>query len=136
MKDNVDNYLDDLAKKVIKGMPNETPAFNFTNAVMSKVFELSINKSTIYKPPISKTTWVLVSIVFLAVIIYTLSFGTQTESSSWLSKIDFSVLSMKEVSLPSFKISKTSMYSFVLFGIMICIQIPFLKHHFNKQFEN
>lgn len=135
MKDNVDNYLDDLAKKVIKGTPNETPAFNFTDAVMSKVSKLSIDKSTIYKPLISKTTWVLVSIVFLAVIIYTLSFGTQTESSSWLSEIDLGILSTKELSLPSFKISKTFMYAFVLFGIMICIQIPFLKHHFNKRFE-
>jgi len=135
MKDNVDNYLDDLAKKVIKDTAIETPSFNFTDAVMSKVSKLSVNKSTIYKPLISKTTWVFVSIVFLAVIFYTLSFGTQTESSSWLSKIDFSVLSTKEVLLPSFKISKTFMYAFVLFGIMFCIQIPFLKHHFNKQYE-
>jgi len=135
MKDNVDNYLDDLAKKVIKDTAIETPSFNFTDAVMSKVSKLSVNKSTIYKPLISKTTWVFVSIVFLVVIFYTLSFGTQTESSSWLSKIDFSVLSTKEVLLPSFKISKTFMYAFVLFGIMFCIQIPFLKHHFNKQYE-
>ena len=135
MKDNVDNYLDDLAKKVIKDTAIETPSFNFTDAVMSKVSKLSVNKSTIYKPLISKTTWVFVSIVFLAVIFYTLSFGTQTEYSSWLSKIDFSVLSTKEVLLPSFKISKTFMYAFVLFGIMFCIQIPFLKHHFNKQYE-
>lgn len=135
MKDNVDNHLDDLARKVIKDTPIESTPFNFTDFVMSEVNRLNSSKLTIYKPLISKTTWVLVSIVFLTIIFYVLLFGTQTETSGWLSKIDFSALSSKEISLPSFKISKTFMYSFVLLGIMVCIQIPFLKNYFNKRYE-
>ncbi len=30
---------------------------------------------------------------------------------------------------------KYASYSIILFGLMICIQIPFLKHHLDKRFE-
>lgn len=137
MQDKTDKYLDDLTKKVIKIGSIESPSFNFTDTVMSQVEALNKNQSIVYKPLISKKTWTLILVGFLSILVYILFFGTQTESSGWLSKIDFSTLSNNRVSnsLSSFKLSKTFMYAIVLFGIMICIQIPFLKNHFDKRFE-
>lgn len=137
MKENADNFLDDLAKKVMKEAPIESPSFNFTDAVMLQVEALNKNQATVYKPLISKKTWVLILVSFLSIIIYIMFFGTQTETSGWLSKIDFSALSNNKLSytLPSFKTSKIVIYAVVLFGIMFTIQIPFLKHHFNKRLE-
>ena len=136
MKENVDKYLEDLTEKVIKDRSIESPSFNFTDKVMSQVNTVNESKTLVYKPLISKTTWVLIAIGFLAIMLYLLLFETQTEPSGWLHKINFGVLSSKEISFPSFKVSKTLMYAVVLFGVMFSIQIPFLKHHFDKRLKS
>tara|TARA_R110002049_G_scaffold137695_2_gene297737 strand:+ start:1614 stop:2030 length:417 start_codon:yes stop_codon:yes gene_type:complete len=137
MQDKADKYLDDLTKKVFKETSIESPSFNFTDAVMSQVNALSKSHVTVYKPLISKTTWFLILVGFLAITIYALLYGSQTDSISWLSKLDFSFFSNNAVSntLSSLKLSKTVMYAIVLFGLMFCVQIPFLKHHFNQRLE-
>ena len=137
MQNKRDKYLDDLAKKIIKIGSTENPSFNFTDAVMAQVRALSKNHITDYKPLISKKMWILILVSFLSIMVYILFFGTQTEPSGLLSKIDFSMLTNNRVSnsLSSFKLSKTVMYAVVLFGMMFTIQIPFLKHYFNKRFE-
>ncbi|MCF7560371.1 hypothetical protein L3X39_06930 [Sabulilitoribacter multivorans] len=137
MSENVNKYLDDLSKKVIKGSDIESPSFNFTNLVMSQIEILNKKQTIAYKPLISRTTWVLISIGVLAIIIYVLFFSNPTEGSSWLSQLDFSLLSDNKISntIPDFKLSKTLMYAVVLFGLMICIQVPLLKNHFDKRFE-
>lgn len=137
MQDKTDKNLDNLTKKVIKSGALESPSFNFTDAVMSQVKALDKNQLTVYKPLISKKMWALILVSFLSILVYILFFGTQTEPSGWLSTVDFSALTNNSVSnsLSSFKLSKTVMYTIVLFGIMFCIQIPFLKNHFDKRFE-
>ena len=137
MKENVDKHLDDLAKKIIREGSVESPSFNFTNTVISQIKELNKSRTTVYKPLVSKKTWILISIGFLAAIVYILFFGNQTESTTWLSGINFSMLSNNNVlnTLSSFKISKTFMYAIVFFGLMICIQILVLKNHLDKRFE-
>ncbi|HEX9601326.1 MAG TPA: hypothetical protein VF985_07550 [Mariniflexile sp.] len=142
MNEQTDKYLDQLAKKVMKDAPLETPSFNFTDTVMSQVSALSYKKVTEYKPLISKTGWVFILVGILILVFFVL-FGNQTSSSGWSNTIDFSMLSnntmtqaLSNFKIPSFTISKTSTYAIVLFGVMLCIQISFLKHHFNQRFEN
>ncbi|WP_242205658.1 hypothetical protein [Aestuariivivens insulae] len=132
MNGNADKYLDDLAKKVINESVEESPSFNFTNAVMSKVEALNENRVIVYKPLISKTGWGFIVLVCLAVLCYALFSGNPTETLVWFDKIDFSFVSN---TLSGLKLSKTAMYSIVLFGFMFCIQIPILKHHFDKRFD-
>ncbi|AXP81791.1 hypothetical protein CJ739_2725 [Mariniflexile rhizosphaerae] len=142
MNEQTDKYLDQLAKKVMKDAPLETPSFDFTNTVMSQVSGLSHNKVIAYKPLISKTGWIFILVGFLILVFFVL-FGNQTSSSGWLNTIDFSMFSnngiaqaLSNFKIPSFTISKTLTYAIVLFGVMVCIQISFLKHHFNQRFEN
>ncbi|SFZ92633.1 hypothetical protein SAMN05428642_102839 [Flaviramulus basaltis] len=132
MKEKADKYLDDLANKVIKRTTVQSPSFNFTAAVMSQVEVLNKKQTIVYKPLISKTIWVLISVGFLAIIIYALFSGNKVESTSWLNEMDFSALTN---TLSSFKLSKTVMYAVVFFGFMICIQIPLLKNYFDKRLE-
>jgi len=136
MKENADKYLDHLAKKVFDKATIESPSFDFTNTVMSQVNALSERKLTAYTPLISKTSWFLISIGFLALIGY-LFFGIETESTGWFSTLDFSVLSNNKMTnvLSGLAISKTFMYAIVFLGLMLCVQIPLLKHNFDKQFE-
>jgi len=136
MEDKETNYLDDLTRRVIKKTTIESPSFNFTDSVMSKVNALHESRATVYKPLISKMAWVLIGFGVLALVLYILFFGNKIETSNWIQSIDFSVLSNINMNiLPSFSISKTVTYSVLFFGLMFCIQIPLLKNHFDKRFE-
>lgn len=129
-------YLDKLSSKVIGKATIESPAFNFTDAVMSKVHALPQSETTVYKPLISKPVWFLIGFGFLAIVFVILFFDTETEGSNFMQSLDFSVLSNLNFNvLPSISISKTFTYAVLFFGLMICIQIPLLKNHFNKRFE-
>lgn len=127
MKENEDKYLDDFTKKIIKKAALESPSIHFTSEIMSQVAALNDKSVTIYKPLISKKVWFLIALSFVVLCTY-LILGTETEKESWLSTLDFNALS-------GFKMSKTLMYAVVFFGLMFCIQIPFLKNHFDKRFE-
>ena len=137
MNQQEDKHLDHLAKKIMKEGSLESPSFNFTNAIMSQIKALEINSTTTYKPLISKTAWVIISIILCGIILYAL-FSSSTESSGWLSNVDFSVFSNFKLTtlLTGNTIPKTVTYSVVLFGLMLSIQVLFLKRHFNKQFES
>ena len=132
MKENADNYLDDLTKKVIKDSSIEKPSFDFTNTVIANVNAIAKNKATVYRPLISKTVWSFVIGLFLIVFFYVLFFSNQTEGLGWFGTVDFSLPSNY---LPDFKFSKTVTYSIVLFGLMLSIQVPILKHHLDKRFD-
>ena len=142
MEDKETKYFDSLSRKVIEEASVETPSFNFTNVIMSKVNTLQESDVTVYKPLISKTSWVLIGSGVFALVLYILFFGTKTEPSIWMQSLDFSMLSKINMyvltsipSIPSLSISKTFTYAILFFGLMICIQIPLLKNHFDKRFE-
>lgn len=136
MKENEDKYLDDFTKKIIKKAALESPSIHFTSEIMSQVAALNDKSVTVYKPLISKKVWFLIALSFVVLCTY-LILGTETEKESWLSTLDFNALSNNNFTnaLSGFKMSKTLMYAVVFFGLMFCIQIPFLKNHFDKRFE-
>lgn len=136
MEEKETKYLEDLSRKVIEEAHVESPSFNFTDVVMSKVNALQESCATVYKPLISKTGWIVISLGVLALVLYTLFFGTKTDTTNWVQAIDFSMFSNINMDfLPSLSISKTFTYAVLFFGLMICIQIPLLKNHFDKRFE-
>ncbi|MDO5981613.1 hypothetical protein [Flavivirga spongiicola] len=137
MKENADKYLDNLAKKVMKDTHLERPSFNFTASVMSQVTELSNNSVTEYKPLISKKGWIVISIIFLALMAYML-LGIQEGSTSWFDALDLSLLSNNKIInlFSGFSVSNTLTYAVVLFGFMLCVQVFYLKNHFNQRLQN
>lgn len=136
MNQHDDKHLGDFTKKIVKEASLESPSFNFTDAVMSQIKALEANSATIYKPLISKTGWVLITATIFSTILYVV-FGSDSNGSSWLNSFDLSVLSNFELPnlLSGITIPKTFTYGIVLFGIMLSIQILFLKRHLNKQYE-
>ncbi len=131
-----DKHLDYLAEKIVKEASLESPSSNFTNAIMSQIKALEANGATVYKPLISKTGWFFISIVLLGILLYAI-FGVKTENSGWLSRVDLSMLSNFKVEnlLTGVTIPKTVTYAVALFGIMLSIQVLFIKRYLNKQFE-
>lgn len=142
MKEKATKNVDELVDKMMKSSLLETPSFNFTDVVMQHVSAISKNKVTDYKPLISKTVWGFILAGFIATIIFVV-FGTQTQTSGWLNSVDYSLFSNNKIShilanlkFPNTVISKTFVYAFVFLAVMVCVQIPILKHHFNQRFEN
>lgn len=136
MKDNVDNHIDKLVKKSMKKTSLESPSLGFTNSVMAQVNALQHSTVTTYRPLISKPVWFVIFTVALLIVLYII-FGTTTNDAGWLSFIDLSFITNNKFSnaLSGFNVSKSVMYAVVLFGLMLFIQIPILKHNFDKRLE-
>ena len=130
MNENADKHLDNLSRKVIGKSAVESPSFDFTKNVMSQINALSTSSVTTYVPLISKKVWALIALVFAGIIGY-VSFGTSEEKNSWLSDLDYEFVNP----LSNLEFSQTSVYAVLFLALMICIQIPLLKHYFNKRYE-
>jgi len=136
MKENDNKYLDDFTKKIIKKTSLERPSIHFTSTIMSQVSALNENKVTTYKPLISKKVWTLIALSFTVLCAY-LILGTETQQESWMSTLNFNALSSSKFTnaLSCFTLANTLMYAILFFGLMFCIQIPFLKNYFDKRLE-
>ena len=136
MKDNVDNQINKLIDKSIKKASLETPSLGFTNSVMAQVNALKQSTVTTYRPLISKPAWFVIFTVALLMVLYII-FGTTTTDAGWLSFIDLSFISNNRFSntLSGFNVSNSVAYAVVLFGLMLFIQVPILKHYFDKRLD-
>lgn len=131
MEEKETKYLEDLSRKVIGETTIESPSLDFTNAVITRINELHKSEVTVYKPLISKTAWILIALVVVSYIIF---FASKTESSNWLTSVDFKILSKINV-LSDVTLSKTFTYAILFLALMFCIQIPLIKNHVDKRFE-
>ncbi len=134
MNEKVDKQIEKLVERSMKTQSLESPLPNFTSMVMDEVLALNKSKVTVYKPLISKPMWFAIFVVVLLIVSYII-FGMNTTETSWFKFIDLSGLTDNRLSntLSGFKVSKTVMYSVVLFGIMLFIQVPILKNYFDKR---
>jgi len=131
MKENANKNMEHFVDKVMQSATLETPSYDFTSKVMSQVMASSQSSVTVYKPLISKTTWGILLLLTLALVGISL-FSTDTTSLGLLDKLD---LSKMPNLFSGVKISQTAMYSMLMFAVMLFIQVPILKHYFNKRFE-
>ncbi len=118
-----------------KLMANETleqPALDFTNKVMTEVEAISNSTATVYKPLIPKSVWLLIGVSFVALVGY-IYLKEPVTSSGWLGRFNLSNISMNPLGNVSFNFTKTLMYAMVLLVVMGSIQVPLLKHYFNKR---
>ncbi len=134
MSDNKDKNIERLVDKAMKHSELESPSLDFTNVVMSQVGALKQSAVTTYKPLISKPMWFAIFAIGLSIALY-IMLGTSTTETGWLNYIDLSVLTNIKFSfaLPEFAVSKTVIYAVVLFGLMLFIQVPILKHYFDER---
>lgn len=136
MKENADKYLDDLSRKVMGKSMLETTSIDFTNHVMSKVKATNTSKVTTYEPLLSTRIWMLIALGFASVVGYTI-IKSPSHQQSWLTNLNLIEMPTFEFINPleSFDISQTTMYAFLLLALMSWIQIPLLKHFFNKRLQ-
>ena len=136
MKAPMDKHYDDLAKKIITSVDLEETSPSFTDDLMSKIEALPQTFSFTYKPLISKPILYLIGIGLVALILFLVQ-SSETTSLGWLDGFDTSFLSGFSIGdmFEEITISKTAMYSVVLFGAMLWIQIGLLKRRHDSLFS-
>ena len=124
--------IEALIDKLLANETLEQPASDFTENVMSEVEAISNSISTVYKPLIPKSVWLLIAVSFVALFGF-IYLKEPATSSGWLERFNLSNIAINPLENVSFNFSKTLMYAVVLLAIMVSIQVPLLKHYFNKR---
>lgn len=134
MQEQVDKNIEVLADKMMKELAIESPSLDFTNAIMDHVEAIERKEITTYKPLIPKYLWFVVGFVLVAITGYLVVNNTGSETSLFRS-LDYSKITNNTItqSVSEFKMPKTLMYGILFLGIMICVQVPFLKYYFDKR---
>jgi hypothetical protein len=126
-----DKNIENLIDKMMAEDTLESPSIEFTSKIMSQVLVAEKSKTKVYKPLISKTTWILIGIALTLLVIYNVYFvGTENNleiGKSYTDKISAIVSGIH--------ISKTILYAILIVPFMILIQIGLLKNYFDKKYE-
>lgn len=135
MKENTEQHLDELTKKMMNSTELESPSSNFTENIMAHIETVEIAPIP-SKPLISKGVWILIGLVVTGLILY--SFFGGLESTGWFDQINYEgVIENNRLSeaFSGIKISNTVLYSAILFGVFMMIQVSILKNYFNKRYQ-
>ena len=124
--------IDALIDKLMAAHSLEQSSLNFTDNVMAKVEALSHSKVTVYKPLIPKAVWFIIVGSFVALVAY-VYLTAPSAHNSWVDKLGLSDISLNPFEAINLNFSASLTYAIVLFAIMLSIQIPLLKHYFNKR---
>lgn len=136
MKEHTEQQLDKLAKKAMQSSLLESPSLDFTANIMAKVEDLAISHITVYKPLISKKSWLIISILLIGSLSYGI-FGSGFEGLGWFDNIDYSIISNNKVTeaISGITLSKTLIYAIGLCGLLFFVQIPMMKYFLDKRLE-
>ncbi len=127
--------LDAFVKKYVREIKQEELSKDFTASIMHKI---AINKiATPFKvaPLITKKVWFIIAASVLAIICFSYQFSEN--ESIFLTTLDFSFVHKFQLSSITEELtySKTTVYAFLFFGLMIAIQFVYLNNYFNKRLE-
>ena len=128
------NKLDAMLERLMRDEALESPSDGFTDKVMDKVYALEASSATAYKPLISKRTWLLIAMLFLALVVYVILNGNSAESQ-WLSTIEVPKFELNLFDNFNFQFSKTLSYGAIFLAVMIGVQMTILKSYFDRRFS-
>jgi hypothetical protein len=132
MKENADEFLENLVKKTMKSSPLEAPPSDFTSNIMARINVKST--TTVYQPLISKMGWMLILTTGIAYVVY-LYVISAGEPNDWFKAVDFSTVSNNEIVnfFSELKLARITTYAMVVCGLMLCAQVPILKYFITKR---
>lgn len=128
-----DKNIENLIDKMMAESTLDSPSIDFTSKIMAQVLAAEKSKTKIYKPLISKTTWILIGAGLTALIVYCLYATNNTstlETPSLYLNLDKAATVFSGIHF-----SKNILYAVLIVPIMILIQIGVLKNYFDKKYE-
>lgn len=137
MEKHLNKKIEQLSDRLMKDSALEKPSLHFTDAVLQSIQKYKVREVTDYKPLITKQGWMGIGIGFV-LMIYLIITNSDPSEAGWLQSINFNKLfDFKFMeNLFSMSVSKSVSYTILLFGLMLFVQIPILKNHFNKRLES
>ena len=137
MKENANKYLDHLIGDLVKEVKIESPSRDFTNKVMSQIKGLQTSRVTVYEPLISKTSWILILLGFLALVVVVFLISPESSTPGWFEKINFNFFKgntgsqlFSDVNLP-----KSLLIPLLFFSLLIWVQVPILRNYYSKRLD-
>ncbi|TVZ16287.1 hypothetical protein [Maribacter sp. MAR_2009_72] len=131
MKENNDKLLEKLVDKMMKDSPVESPSFDFTANVMSKVFKTKTNEAYLYKPLIPKSVFFIIFVSVILLFMYAFING-EASTDSWANHLNFTKAYSK-LSISFLSVSKETTYIIFAAILMFLVQITFLKKYFDNK---
>jgi len=127
METNEDKQLESLIGKLLKDSALESPSEDFTSKIMAHALLSQKHEVYTYKPPISRTAFVLIS-GFLIALFFGGAKDSKPQMTNWLTGLDFN-------SHLAFHFSRIAVYAVVLATLMLLIQVYFLQKQFYKHLK-
>lgn len=118
--------IENLIDQLMTNDSLEQPSIDFTKIVMSKVEAVSNSTATVYKPLISKSVWFIILGSYVALVAY-IYLKEPITNNGWFKRFEWSGVT------PNLNFSSAVIYAFVLLAMMVGVQVPLLKHYFNKR---
>jgi len=121
---------DQIIKKLIVEAGTESPSPDFKLKLMEAIREKAEQK-VVYKPLITRKTWIGIAAVFIGIIVISVLFPT----TGLLSGLGLEPSKFETgISLPKPEFSKTFIYG-VLFLSLFLFQVPFLKKYVEAKYQ-
>ena len=131
MKKHIDPHLNKIIAEAMNEDHLESPSIDFTHSVLAKIENISLNRSIVYQPLISKKAWLLIFGVFAFYIMLVLQLIPEDAGFSLYSNKLFQENILNYI--PSITLSKNIIYALMFTSIMILFQLPLLQYYFNKR---
>ena len=126
-----DKNIENLIDKMMSENSLESPSIDFTSKIMSQVLVAEKSKVKVYKPLISRTTWVFIGICLIALTVYSFYSGSNISNSEIVNLYSEKVSTL----FSGIHFSKNILYAILIVPFMILIQIGLLKNYFDKKYE-
>ncbi len=132
-----DKKLNEFLKKSVKMVGLEKPSSDFTQVVLSKITkETQIQKEYKYTPLFSKTAWVVVCSVVVAIFVSAIFANSSTESTLYtLLKLNQLTAFNLSGSLPNIPFLNIFMYGFCAIAFFAWMHIFLVYKPFKKRYQ-
>lgn len=125
---------DAVVRKLLREVPLEEPNRDFTANVMSGIYKEALQKTTVYKPPISLRSWLLIASLFCLAAGFSVFIKPET-GQQWLEFPEWDLwpsLSFLN-KMGSLGFSKSLSYGLLAIAVAVLAQLYFLKGHLDKR---
>ncbi|MGB5818125.1 MAG: hypothetical protein WBG90_01480 [Saonia sp.] len=135
MEKNNERELDILVKKTVKEIGLEQPSVDFTGTVISRIKETVGSAVTTYRPLISRSNWLLLSVFVLGVFSY-LIFGKHQMEITGIPQIQWDKFINTDFLERWLNMEVYHTFAYAILGLtfFVCIQVFILKHYLNKRY--
>jgi hypothetical protein len=126
-----DQKLEAMIERLVQDDILESPSLDFTEKVMHKIQALETSSSTLYKPLISRNTWLLIAFLFMSLVAYIILNANPSEGQ-WLSFVEVPELNFDLFDHFKVDLSASLKYGALLLTVLIGVQITVIKTYFDR----